>query len=188
VPQGFRGRLRRAGLSGMDVLWFERSRTSFRAPARWRADAVAMTTTHDLPTVAGWWRGADIDLRRDLGLGDGPGRDDDEKRARDKDRRHLWRAFAQAGVVEDRTPPAPDEPEPAVDAALAFVATSPAPLMLAPLEDLLGTAEQPNLPGTIDQHPNWRRRLEPPAAALFDEPQVARRARLIGQHRAKSRA
>jgi len=188
VPQGFRGRLRRAGLSGMDVLWFERSRTSFRAPARWRADAVAMTTTHDLPTVAGWWQGADIDLRRDLGLGDGPGRDDDEKRARDKDRRHLWRAFAQAGVVEDRTPPAPDEPEPAVDAALAFVATSPAPLMLAPLEDLLGTAEQPNLPGTIDQHPNWRRRLEPPAAALFDEPQVARRARLIGQHRAKSRA
>jgi 4-alpha-glucanotransferase len=188
VPQGFRGRLRRAGISGMDVLWFERSRTSFRAPARWRPDAVAMTTTHDLPTVAGWWRGTDIDLRRDLGLGNGPDETKAETEARGKDRRHLWRAFVRSGVVEDKTPPPPDDPEPAVDAALAFVATSPAPLMLAPLEDLLGVVEQPNLPGTIEQHPNWRHRLEPPAAALFDTPQVARRARLIVRHRAKSRA
>ena len=51
--------------------------------------------------------------------------------------------------------------------------------MLAPVEDLLGLTEQPNLPGTIDQHPNWRRRLEPPAAQLFDQPVVARRAAAI---------
>ncbi len=75
--------------------------------------------------------------------------------------------------------PAADDPAPAVDAALSYVASSPAPLMLAPLEDLLGLAEQPNLPGTIDQHPNWRRRLEPPAARLFDDPAVARRAASI---------
>jgi 4-alpha-glucanotransferase len=188
VPQGFRGRLRRAGIAGMDALWFERSRAAFRPPARWRRDAVAMTTTHDLPTVAGWWRGADIELRRDLGLGDGPDQAPEqvktEKEARRKERRHLWRAFAQADVVEARTPPPPEDPESAVDAALAFVATSPAPLMLAPLEDLLGVAEQPNLPGTIDQHPNWRRRLDPPAAAIFDAPQVARRAALMAKRRA----
>jgi 4-alpha-glucanotransferase len=187
VPDGFRSRLRRAGIAGMDVLWFERKGFTFRSPALWRHDAVAMTTTHDLPTVAGWWRGTDIDLRRGLGLDDGPEQADAERGARHKDRRRLWRAFARAGVGEGKAPP-PDEPESAVDAALAFVATSPAPLMLAPLEDLLGTAEQPNLPGTIEQHPNWRRRHEPPAAALFEAPQVARRAALIARHRAKPRA
>ena len=49
VPPGFRSRLRRAGIAGMDVLWFERTRLHFKKASRWRADAVAMTTTHDLP-------------------------------------------------------------------------------------------------------------------------------------------
>ncbi len=91
-----------------------------------------------------------------------------------------WRAFTAAGMAEGPAPAAND-PAPAVDAALGYVASSPAPLMLAPLEDLLGLAEQPNLPGTIDQHPNWRRRLEPPAARLFDDPAVARRAASIAR-------
>ncbi len=173
VPRGFRRRLAEAGIAGMDVMWFERNRGSFRTPGRWRRDAVSMTTTHDLPTVAGWWRGSDIEVRGALGLS-APG----EAKERQSDRRRLWQAFTVAGAAQGPLP-APDDPVPAVDAALGFVASSPAPLMLAPLEDLLGLADQPNLPGTIDQHPNWRRRLEPPAAKLFDDPAVAGRAATI---------
>jgi 4-alpha-glucanotransferase len=176
VPPGFRGRLRRAGISGMDVLWFERTRLHFKKPSRWRADAVAMTTTHDLPTVAGWWNGEDIRTRRALGLG-APGED----QARQQDRARLWRAFAKAGL--DGPMPSADQPAPAVEAALGYVAQSPSPLMLAPLEDLLGLAEQPNLPGTIDEHPNWRRRLEPPARELFEGPAVRSRVDTIRRHR-----
>lgn len=173
VPRGFRRRLTQAGIAGMDVMWFERNRGSFRAPKRWRRDAVAMTTTHDLPTVAGWWRGNDIDVRGALGLSAA-----EEVAERQSDRRRLWQAFIAAGTAEGPAPPA-DDPAPVVDAALGFVASSPSALMLAPLEDLLALADQPNLPGTIDQHPNWRRRLEPPAAELFDDPEVARRAAII---------
>jgi 4-alpha-glucanotransferase len=173
VPRGFRRRLTQAGIAGMDVMWFERNRGSFRAPTRWRRDAVSMTTTHDLATVAGWWRGSDIEVRGALGLSA-----EGEAEGRQRDRRRLWQAFTAAGTAQGPAP-APDDPSPAVDAALGFVASSPAPLMLAPLEDLLGLAEQPNLPGTIDQHPNWRRRLEPPAAKIFDDPGVARRAATI---------
>jgi len=173
VPRGFRRRLTEAGIAGMDVMWFERNRGSFRAPARWRRDAVSMTTTHDLPTVAGWWRGNDIDVRGALGLAA-----DGEADTRQTDRRRLWRAFAAAGTAEGPAP-APEDTAPVVDAALGFVASSPAPLMLAPMEDLLGLIDQPNLPGTIDEHPNWRRRLEPRAADLFDDPVVARRAAAI---------
>ena len=177
VPRGFRRRLSDAGIAGMDVMWFERNRGSFRTPARWRRDAVSMTTTHDLPTVAGWWRGADIEVRGELGLS-AP----NETEERQRDRRRLWRAFTTATVAEGSAP-ASEDPAPVVDAALAFVASSPAPLMLAPLEDLLGLAEQPNLPGTIDQHPNWRRRLEPQAGKLFDDPAVAARAAAITARR-----
>jgi len=181
VPPGFRSRLRRAGIAGMDVLWFERTRLHFRKPSRWRADAVAMTTTHDLPTVAGWWSGEDIRTRRALGLG-APG----EEQARQQDRTRLWRAFTGAGVAGSLSAPEQpptDQPAPAVDAALGYVAKAPSPLMLAPLEDLLGLAEQPNLPGTIDEHPNWRRRLEPPARELFEAPAVRARTDIIRRHR-----
>jgi 4-alpha-glucanotransferase len=173
VPRGFRRRLTQAGIAGMDVMWFERNRGSFRAPTRWRRDAVSMTTTHDLPTVAGWWRGHDIDVRSALGLSAAG-----EAAERQSDRRRLWQAFITAGTAQGPAP-APDDPAPAVDAALGFVASSPAPLMLAPVEDLAGLADQPNLPGTINEHPNWRRRLEPPASTFFDDPVVARRAATI---------
>jgi 4-alpha-glucanotransferase len=178
VPPGFRNLLRRAGVAGMDILWFQRTRSAFKAPARWRSDAVAMTTTHDLPTVAGWWRGSDVAVRRELRLAT-----EGEDVARHADRRRLWQAFGRAGVADGKPPPSTD-PDPAVDAALAFVAASPAQLMLAPIEDMLGLADQPNLPGTIDEHPNWRRRLEPAANALFEQPEVQRRADIIARKRA----
>jgi 4-alpha-glucanotransferase len=177
VPLGFRARLRRAGIAGMDVMWFERTRLSYRKPARWRRDAVAMTTTHDLPTVAGWWSGEDIRTRRALGRA-GAGENDERK----QDRVRLWRAFAAAGTAHGAPSPV-GRPGAAVDAALGYVAQSPAPLMLAPLEDLLGLEAQPNLPGTIDEHPNWRRRLVPAAKDLFDAPEVEARARIIADHR-----
>jgi 4-alpha-glucanotransferase len=98
-----------------------------------------------------------------------------EAKQRAKDRASLWRAFQRAGVVEADVAP-PRDAGPAVDAAIRFTAQSPAAMALIPIEDLLGLAEQPNLPGTIDEHPNWRRRLDRPAAQVLDPPQV--RARL----------
>ena len=177
VPPEFRRRARDAGIAGMDVLWFQRQDGRFQAPAEWRRGAVAMTTTHDLPTVAGWWQGADLELRRGLGT---LGETDEADRARERDA--LWQAFGAAGIVE-RPAPAPAETEPVVDAALAFVAEAPDELAIVPLEDLLGLAEQPNLPGTIDQHPNWRRRYPGSADALLRRPDAERRLRIVARHR-----
>ncbi|HKT99496.1 MAG TPA: 4-alpha-glucanotransferase, partial [Paraburkholderia sp.] len=67
VPPGLRERLAAHGLYGIRVLWFERKGGAFLAPARYNPNCVATTTTHDLPTVAGWWSGADIDWRHRVG-------------------------------------------------------------------------------------------------------------------------
>jgi 4-alpha-glucanotransferase len=70
-----------------------------------------------------------------------------------------------------------------VDAALAFVAQTNSPLCLLPVEDVLGLQEQPNLPGTMDEHPNWRRRLPGDAASVLDAPQVASRVAKLAARR-----
>jgi len=70
-----------------------------------------------------------------------------------------------------------------VDAGFAFIARTPSPLCLLPIEDVLGSEDQPNLPGTIDQHPNWRRRLPRDAGAVLDEAGAATRVALLTKAR-----
>ena len=78
----------------------------------------------------------------------------------------------------------PDDPAPAVDAAVRFIADTPSQLVLVPLEDALALEEQPNLPGALDQYPNWRRRYAPAAVEIFDDPAVRARARWLSRRSA----
>jgi 4-alpha-glucanotransferase len=182
VPEGFREKLDAHGLYGMRVLWFEREEDGFSAPEQWDRGAIAMTSTHDLPTAASWWLGADIRLRAQHGVLGPQQRAEALESERMEDRHALWAAFREAGVADGVPPPA-DEATRFVDAAVRFVGRTACPLALLPLEDILGSDEQPNLPGTVDQHPNWRRRTPGEAAGLLDEPVVARRVAALSAER-----
>jgi 4-alpha-glucanotransferase len=155
VPDGFRDTIRGAGILGMEVLWFQREGRGFLPAERWRREATALTTTHDLATIAGWWRDRDIDWLETLNRKSEHGSIADERWARGEDRTHLWNAIGHGPE------PAPDDAEPVIAAALDFVGRTPCEIALVPLEDIAGVVEQPNIPGTIDEHPNWRRRLPP---------------------------
>ncbi|MEE7548075.1 4-alpha-glucanotransferase, partial [Xanthomonas sp. Kuri4-1] len=91
VPPGIRGELSRRGVMGIDVLMFTRDQEGdFLPPSQWRRDAVATTTTHDLPTLTGWRAGRDIDWRRRLELISAEqAASDKTARARDVLRLHL---------------------------------------------------------------------------------------------------
>jgi len=104
-----------------------------------------------------------------------------EDRARDRDR--LWGAFHASGATDAIVPPS-DNPAPAVDAAIAHVGRAACELVMLPLEDALGEPEQPNLPGTMHEHPNWRRRFAAPAAELLDNPEAAQRLAALTSARA----
>ncbi|WP_342656954.1 4-alpha-glucanotransferase [Sphingomonas sp. NY01] len=165
VPPGFRDTMAEAGLLGMRVLPFERDEDGgFVPPAEWDREAVAMTGTHDIATVAGWWLGRDIAWRARIA----DRSPEPDMALRVDDRTALWRACAGDA-------PEPTDPQLVVDAAIARVAATPCPVALIPVEDLLGLEEQPNLPGTIDEHPNWRRRLPDTTPALLARPAVAAR-------------
>jgi 4-alpha-glucanotransferase len=184
VPAGFRERLAAFDIRGMQVLWFERDGRRFLAPAKWRKSAVAMTTTHDLPTVAGWWMGKDIAWRRRLKLFATPGAAVGAQAERDRDRRLLWQAFTREGVAEGPMPAA-NQPTKVIAAAISYLGRTKCELALLPLEDALGRKEQPNLPGTTDQHPNWRRRILVPAGTICEQRQVAQRLRLLAENRGR---
>lgn len=172
VPPGFRDGIAERGIMGMRVLPFERDEAGgFTPSATWGKQAAAMTSTHDLTPIAGWWKGRDIEWREALGAG---GDRDAERVGRAAERTSLWQACTEAGVA-DGPEPAPDQPEHALDAAIAFAAQAPCDLLIVPAEDLFGLDEAPNLPGTIDEHPNWRRRLSDRASALFARDDVVRR-------------
>jgi 4-alpha-glucanotransferase len=174
LPDNFQTTLAQSGIHGMRVLWFERDAQNGFFPATgWGSTDVAMTSTHDLPTVAGWWKGRDIDVR------DGK---DVERNERDQDRPKLWNAFVREHVAESPVP-GPDETGRVVDAAVRFIAKTDLPLSLIPLEDLLGQVEQPNIPGTTTEHPNWRRRLPAAADTLLEDEMVARRIDFVAAER-----
>lgn len=173
VPEGFDRQLVDTGILGMRVLWFENIARRYTAPRSWTKVAAAMTSTHDLATVAGWWQGSDIVARAAVQPTlDVPA----EQWIRGEERQALWDAFRDNGAVEGDLP-FPDDTAPVVDAAVRFVGGAACDLVVLPLEDVIGSTEQPNLPGTLDEHPNWRRRFPGPASALLDAPAVAGRLR-----------
>lgn len=176
VPDGLREKLSARAMLGMRVLLFEQEHgTHFRPILDWPDNALATTSTHDLPTLNGWWQGRDIDWSARLGLVDASG-ETHWREHRQREREGLRHALSRdpQNFREDT-----HEADQVVDASVRFLGHTRAPLVLLPLEDALGIDEQANLPGTLDSHPNWRRRLAGSSAALLDDPDAARRLELL---------
>ncbi|MGR4067218.1 4-alpha-glucanotransferase [Billgrantia sp. C5P2] len=186
VAPGFRERLARHGILGMRVLWFERDdEGGFLSPEQWSSHAIATSSTHDLPTLAGWWAGRDIEWRDRFGLL----ADDQDAHGEHAERRVERSRLARAlHLVDDHVPESPLDAAalPAsqvLDAAVRQLGLTPAPLTLLPVEDALGLEEQANLPGTLDEHPNWRRRLPDDTERLLASPEVAGRLAALAEAR-----
>jgi 4-alpha-glucanotransferase len=180
VPDGFQDRLREAAIDGMRVLWFERDQAQrFVPPAHWTPRAAAMTSTHDLPTVAGWWQGRDLDWREQLGHLADP---EAARAERERDKSDIWDSFRAAGVAQGDPPP-PGDVASFADAACQHVGRSACELVMLPVEDALALVEQPNLPGTLHEHPNWQRRLPADAADLLTGARIQARLALLDRAR-----
>jgi glycogen operon protein len=163
VPEGMGEALQAANVLSYRVLWFERQGRQFKAPETWPARAAACVSTHDLATLAGFWDGADLRERAELGLLADP---DAAWAERADDRAALLEALDAQGMrPEGATAESPMDD--ALAAAIhAMVAMSASAMLLVQTEDLAGETIAVNLPGTDRERPNWRRRLPAPPDAL----------------------
>ena len=166
LPWGFGERLADANVQSYRVLWFERNGADFAPPAQYAHKAMACVSTHDLPTLKGWWEGADVEEKLALGLlSEEAARI--ERSARRTDRRRLLEALAREGLIAAVEEDAPFSAKLAA-AAHAYAARTPSLLAMAQVDDLAGEAVAVNLPGTDRERPNWRRKLIGDLPTLFE--------------------
>jgi len=140
--------------------------------------------SHDLATLRGWWEGHDIDLKEEKGLYPAEG-----EATRQRDRRRNERARLIEALRAANLPlPASFGPESGYEDALghaahAFLARTNAAIAMVQLDDLTAEREQINLPGTVDQYPNWRRKLSLSLEELADAPAASALASILAASR-----
>ncbi len=162
IPDGLHGLMAASGVLGCRVAMFERDSwhpPHFRAPEAYDRDAIASFSTHDLPTWRGWRQGTDIDARARIS-----GQDTTEA--------HRERATEVAALDAIL-------PDDSADALHDLLARASSRLVAVQAEILLDMTEQPNLPGTTVEYPNWQLRLPVAAGDIAALPATARTAAIM---------
>ncbi len=164
VPDYVREALAANAILSYRVLIFERDPGGgFKSPETYPAEALVTASTHDLPTLAGWWVGTDIELRDAHDLIASAAEREAQEAERSRERRQLLTALEVAGLLPTGigTDPArvPQMTPPLACAVQSYLSATPSRLLVVQLEDAIGELDQANLPGTVDSHPNWRRKL-----------------------------
>ncbi|PPK70878.1 4-alpha-glucanotransferase [Actinokineospora auranticolor] len=165
VPEHITRTLHDTGVLSCAVAWFQRDRAGNPLPsAEYPTQAAASISTHDLPTATGFLTGEHVRVRAELGLLTDPEQEAETAKA---ERQAIIDLLGAEGLL-------PEEPttDDIVAALHRFIARTPCTLVFAAPQDLIGEPRQPNLPGTIDQYPNWRLPLPLDVETLMNHPAV----------------
>jgi 4-alpha-glucanotransferase len=165
--------LQERNLLGSAVLWFTRDADGgFVPPAEWPERVLATVSTHDLPTAAGYLTGEHVLARAEAGV---LGRDvKEEWAAAAQDRARLLALLDAEGLIE-----ADSTDEEIIIALHELLARTPCRLVLASPYDVLGEVRQPNLPGTLEQYPNWRIPLPLLLEEVLEDPRMRHVAEIL---------
>ena len=174
VPDEMRAAMPEYGVYHYKVMLFEKQAGRFRKPQDFLRRALATVTTHDMPTLRGYWEGEDIALRARLNLYPSADLLAAVERERDADRVSLLAALGD----ERLSPQHPATAAEAFTSELAqalhlYLARSSAALAAVQIEDLLGMAAPVNVPGTSHEYPNWQRKLSADLEEILARPDLA---------------
>jgi 4-alpha-glucanotransferase len=190
VPPRIRRDLGQAGVFSYRVFYFERDGNhNFLPPEAYPPRAMATVTTHDLPTLTGFWQGHDLALKRTLNLYPDARLAEADAADREQDRRLLTETLRGRGLLPDGAPVEPGAGDSCSQelrgAVLEYLAQSESALMEVRLEEIFGISEQQNLPGTRKEHPNWRIKLPLSLDRMEQSPEPARMAARLNKARGR---
>lgn len=177
VADFIREELDRFEILSYRLLYFEKHKDGrLKLPAEYPRRALVSATTHDLPTLAGFWTSHDIHLRWRLGLIEDEEAYQRQLSARAGDRQQMLEALHALGLLPQwfptRQEDVPELTGELHNAITGFLALTPSQLFVFNQEDLLKQAVQQNLPGTTHQYPNWRNRMRFSVEELWRVPYV----------------
>lgn len=184
VTPAIQRKLEGAGLLSYRLLFFERENGgAFRLPHQFPRQALVSATTHDLPTLKGYWAEQDIAIKEQANLYPHPEDRDRDTHVRGEDRRQLWDAVSRSGLALPEAMPAMLTSD-IVTKIYQFLAKTPSRLLMVQLEDLLGEIDTPNLPGAPDAaYPSWRVRLSRELTSWLKDPGNRAFAQVISRER-----
>jgi 4-alpha-glucanotransferase len=190
VPEGFTDIISKSGLLSYKVLYFERWWESglFKRPEEYPSQSIATVSTHDVPTLAGWWASRDLTWRRNLDLYPNDELKSQEQADRIKDRHFLISALKDTGtlIANDINDETLEINQSILNIAVQkYIGLSPSHIQLIPIEDGLELIEQVNIPGTIDEHPNWRQKLPLTLNEIWEAPSILNIQSLMKEVRPK---
>ncbi len=168
VPEGFQDAMAEARILSYRIVYFEQDAEGFRPASDYPETALACLSTHDLPVLANWWRGDDIDRRDEHGLVS------TDATVQHREHRARERRDLIAALEVKADPESSDLPPVVLDAAHRFIAATSSILAGVRLADLTGPEAPTNLPGVTDAYPNWRPRSPVDVEAIADHPAFAR--------------
>ena len=165
IGENVRETLKRLGAFSYRLFYFERNypNPSFLSPEGYPLMALCAVTTHDLPTIYGYWKGRDIEKRRAIGKYPDDSLWNKQIEERKRDKALILSALKSRGIIPDDYPSDPaatPEMTPELCRAIYhYLALTPCKLLLVSPEDILGALDQQNMPGTVDSHPNWVQKM-----------------------------
>ena len=179
VPPQLRDVLAKANVLSYRLLYFEKDgQQNFILPQDYPELALVTITTHDLPTLAGFWMHADIGIREEAGLFKHYDAVLSASDDREADKGRLVTVLKELGLLsgayENDVDPYAEMTQEIHAAVMGFLAITPAKLLVISLEDLCKEAAQQNLPGTISEYPNWSLKTKHTVKQLRSDPEVRR--------------
>ena len=183
VPDEIRRALPQFGVYHYKVVMFEQKNDEFVAPADYVRHALATVTTHDLPTLHGWWSGHDIDLWEKLGFYPDAAVAARAREERAEARERLLRALRRARLWPEDAGPVPEYSAALARAVHVYLGRTHSALVTVQLEDMIGMLEPVNVPGTSSEYSNWTRRMTASAAEIFARADVRALAAAMNEAR-----
>jgi 4-alpha-glucanotransferase len=185
VPEEIRRVMHETQMLSYRILMFEQHADRLKAPEEYPTLALATISTHDMPTLPGFWECEDIKLRDRLGLYDSHEQTQQQYAQRHGDKQKLLQALNSKGLYPEYPAQLSDFDDRIVLGAHVYLASSGAGIMMCQPEDWFGERHQVNLPGTSTENPNWQRKLNISIEEMFERPFARELAAAIGAARKK---
>ncbi len=181
VPTEMRTLLKEVGIYSYKVFFFERAEDGgFYSPSHYPYQAMSALTTHDMPTLRGFWHCDDLSLGRELGLYP----DEDVLQDLYRERHHVKEAILDSlrwhGVLPDGISDDVSWVGMSTELSHAMqvhMCRGHCALFSTQLEDWLEMDQPVNVPGTSSEYPNWRRKLNRNLDEIFNDPKLIALAR-----------